>query len=866
MNFFELHFKELTIFIFLFVCFNLASTASAQSGCDIITLPQSSSIHPKQRRLAQPRNGTEAKTNPPALLWPSDESDNVRYSVRLSKHPDFTEALLKTNLSWAMFNPHRRLDSGAWYWQYKSMHSGSDGSWSDVFSFIISDSTFVYDTPSIEEFVSACKSKHPRILVSAEALSDFRIRVQDSEEASIIIKQAEQYIGTPIPKERDGIPLKRGENYMQNRKFAMWASKGLAYKVHEQTDMLVKAYVLTGSEEYGLEAIRRAINVAHWNPEGVTSHEVNNFANAACLHLMALVYDSCYDLLTREQKQLVQEVLILRMHQEIDGFINNLESRSFAGHNWQHIIAQCLDACIALAGEDIPDEIREMGRTPDISHWLTYLYELWVNRVPTLGGDDGGWANGNYYFRTNYHTLVHVPKMLQQLTGFDFLDMPWYRNIPYFLIYTWPPGSYAAGFGDGLDRIQTPPLETIAFADILSRELRDSYASWYVEQCLKHTDQSLLGNDELRWYRLLSAKEPPPPVNDFSLPLSRCFPDIGVVAMHHDIASVPDNCMVTLRSSPYAQTHGHMHADQNAFNLLYGGKPMFYSSGYYITMGDPHTVDWYRQTLAKNSVTINGQGQPRSGDSFGWIPRFLNQTHMSYAVGDASNAYQGTGLTRFRRHIVFLRPDIVVIYDVLEADHHAHWQWHLHSSNDILKHSQDILTSANEYGHAKAKVLGSVPLNLSIHTDFNPKPVNWKQSRDDQGHLITHADQYHVSAETNEKTETMRYLAIIQISDKHKSLDTYLHKSNQSFQINNWTIQAGLKRDEKPFLQITNIAQRTGLSYNSYLKMQGKVIHAGNNAQTVMVEFINDTPRIQCTSDQLPKAAEYMLKIEQNTN
>ena len=114
----------------------------------------------------------------------------------------------------------------------------------------------------------------------------------------------------------------------------MYASKDLAVKVHNSVELLVKAYLISGDKEYGKEAVKRAVHVAHWNPEGVTSHYVNNFANSFCLHLMALTYDSCYELLTEEQKNLIREVMIIRMQDEIEGWINNLEAKSFGAHNW----------------------------------------------------------------------------------------------------------------------------------------------------------------------------------------------------------------------------------------------------------------------------------------------------------------------------------------------------------------------------------------------------------------------------------------------------------------------------------------------------------------------------------------------------
>ena len=92
---------------------------------------------------------------------------------------------------------------------------------------------------------------------------------------------------------------------------------------------------------------------------------------------------------------------------------------------------------------------------------------------------------------------------------------------------------------------------------------------------------------------------------------------------------------------------------------------------------------------------------PISSKAFGWIPRFLDGEKITYACGDASNAYTGTpspqwwdrvkeagvdwqeqfgdnSLKRFRRHLLFLRPSLIVVYDELEASEPVRWDWMLH--------------------------------------------------------------------------------------------------------------------------------------------------------------------------------------------
>ena len=83
----------------------------------------------------------------------------------------------------------------------------------------------------------------------------------------------------------------------------------------------------------------------------------------------------------------------------------------------------------------------------------------------------------------------------------------------------------------------------------------------------------------------------------------------------------------------------------------------------------------------------------------------LNGENISYCLGDASNAYSGiseypmwiknfkaaqieqstqngfgeTPLKTYRRPLFLLPPEIVVIYDKLEADKPVRWDWLLHS-------------------------------------------------------------------------------------------------------------------------------------------------------------------------------------------
>ena len=640
-----------------------------------VARPSSQAIHPATRQSAWPWGGITVDANPPSLLWPAVRGQDVRYMVRLSQDWRFPadRTTRSKDLLWAIFNPHKELAQGTWHWQYEVLKGENIQDKSEVYSFAVTDATREYVTPSTEQMLSACPGSHPRILITAGELTAFRKRVKNSRPAKAIVSLANRYVDREPPPEHSGKPGQKGKDTFEQKNFAKWASKALGNQLSTSTSALAKAYIITGDKRYGRQAIRYAAHVAGFDPDGITSRKVSDFADGTCLRAMALAYDSCFDLLRPQERIKLEDAIAVRAGRMFASWRNNLETRVFSAHIWQHILHEFAEAAFATLGEIEEAEL-----------WASYVYELWLARVPLLGGEDGGWANGNNYFGTNFVTLVSIPTFFEQLTGADFFAHPWYRNSIYYMIYTWPPGSGPDGFGDGCERQELAPLSRLAFADILGRRFGDPYAGWYVRESLKPLGASLRDDSSQRWHRLRTSDDSAAPVrSSFDLPQARLFGDIGVVAMHTDLANTSKNLMVAFRSSPFG-SFNHAHADQNSFNILFGGKRVFSNSGYYIGYGDDHFKGWYIHSRGHNTVLTDNKGQlTGTPDACGQIIRYLHDEAITYCLGDASNAYGDAGLTLFRRHVVLLRPSTVVIYDELEADHAAQWSWLLHCEDRI---------------------------------------------------------------------------------------------------------------------------------------------------------------------------------------
>ena len=176
-----------------------------------------------------------------------------------------------------------------------------------------------------------------------------------------------------------------------------------------------------------------------------------------------------------------------------------------------------------------------------------------------------------------------------------------------------------------------------------------------------------------------------------------------------------------------------MHANQNSFNISRKGERVFYSTGYYTSFADPHALTSYRHTRAHNTILLNGYGQAFGHEGYGWIKRHLEGSGMSYVCGDASRAYQEvtdrqfldlmkqngieqnahfgmgkSGMKKYERHLIFVRPDLVVVYDVLQAEQPSEWSLLLHTLQPSALDKEGRLEVQTARSMAQAQVLSLI--------------------------------------------------------------------------------------------------------------------------------------------------------------
>lgn len=782
-------------------CLMMACTAPQRDVPLVVDVDAPSFVYTRYLAFPVPSSGIEAEFNPPVLRWPIKKGKSVLYDVRLSRDSLFSDGVISAEgTPWAMFNPHMKLDNSEWFWQYRV--SGTE--WSPIQKFVINSEAIALVSPSAAEFLKNIPDTHPRVLADQTELTSLK-ELRDNPDAMRIVKEAEELLKKPIPGENDGQPTRTEKDKERAKKLRQDASNRLGKEVHTIVSSLCQAWVLTGEERYKQRAIAVAMEVARWDPKGITSSANSDFSDARCMLSMALAFDTFFDDLNAQQRSDLVKAVTSRAKEFYHSWINNQEARVLSGHVWQHILHFFFQTALAMH-----------GHVTEADDWLSFAYELFLARTPILGGSDGGWVEGVSYFRMNMETVIEIPMYIKKYTGFDFVNKhPWYINNMDWIAYHIPPGSSSDGFGDNSEEVFSPGADYVAYAREIARLTGSSLAEWYARECERYERIDLSSKSVLRWTRLRFGGEASEELRASNPEFSsgKLFSDIGLVSMHSNPENTASNLMVAMRSSPFG-CYGHFLADQNAFNVLYGGERTFFRTGYKVTMTDPHRTGWYQHTKSNNSVLVDGMGQPYSTEAYGWIREFVDGEQIVYAMGDASQAYSSSetdedaGVKRFRRHLLLLKPNLIVVYDELEASRPVEWSWLIHSMAKMeIDSSINLFKSQFEKSAGIGRVWSTTETSFILRDTFDVPAINWRGSRDGAGKLKSYEeDQWHLRAITP-KVPAVRFLAVIEVSPRAQA-DDIVTRSEEGrtvdVQVSSWRLIADLDTSRPPSLRISN--------------------------------------------------------------
>ena len=687
-----------------------------------------------------PGEGSVVTTNPPSFIWvpvPGAASYILEYGSDPAFAPSATVRVDGIDLS--IYTPPFPFDTEkTWYWRVYAVNSeGAVLPPTAARSFRIHPEAALFPLPDLEQMRSQVPATHPRLFVTQQTLPQWKARSNEEPLLRLLWSEVRSKALTeafaPLPSEP---PDPRAGGVFNE---AVWRhANSLMAAATSRMELLALAYLLSGDPALAEAAKRHILNIASWDPNGATSASSNWDSAHPVLLRLARAYTWAYDALTAEERARVREAVRTRAEQ-FYAMLKRLpyESKPYASHATASLSALG-EAALALLNE-----------VPEAGEWFDYTVRIYTAVFPPWGGDAGGWAEGHAYWSSSLSRHYWFADALKVVTGFDLYQKPFFRNTGFFKLMTQPPYSKMGPFGDFAD--VGPNANAAASMSHLAAVFDDPRFQWYANQVSSsvYIQTGLEGYIRAVLYPRADYKGAAP----VDAPTGAYFPDIGWVVFHRDYLAPEDRrIQFMFKSSPYG-SFSHSLADQNSFTLEAYGEPLAISSGYRPWYGSPHHMGWTKTTQAHNSILVNGQGQKvQSLAAKGKILRYLNGESFSYTAGDAREAYGPPLLDRFVRHVVYVRPDLFVLFDDLGAPAKSTFSWLFHAYHPM---------HVDPAGHGF--YLKAPKARLDVHL-WSSEELVYNQTNEFAVPLdlpMDKPEQWHLTATTAEPATEAYFLAVL---------------------------------------------------------------------------------------------------------
>lgn len=723
----------------------LLTLCCALVGPTLLAQPQINNRAPRPDEIGyRPADGTTVRMNPPSLTW-LHETPAQTYSVQWSRRTDFSDATTATNLAFNVHTHSAPLAAGEYFWRYRfSAKDGKESGWSLTRRFIVPPDAIEFPMPTRAQQRDRVPQAHPRLFMRPEDLPRLRELASGRDAAAFarLRAEADRYIAdgpTPEPEHLGSATDKENKELIKY----WWPNRTQTEKACREAETIAFVYLLSEEKKYGEAARKWILHLASWNPDGPTNFRLNCEAGKPMLYRLPRAYDWAWDTLTEADREKVRTVMLRRAQDawisgEIGRGVGHL-NRPFSSHGnrtW-HKLAEC---AIAFLGE-----------IPEAETWLDYAVNKFYAAYPVWSDDDGGWHEGVSYWGGYMNKAVTWLQFANSTLGIDGFKKPFFAQVGDYPLYVAPPGSPNMGFSDLSFR--PPPQSWGGFIEYFLRagsgnagadESHAGYWRWWTQQWQMRGEGGLMGF-------LYNASLPPlPPAKaPTDLPPSKIFHGIGVASLHTTLLDSAEDVHLLFKSSPFgSQSHGHN--PQNSLQLNAYGESLLTTCVYRDLHGSKFHTRWAWSTVAHNAVLVDGEGQiPHSATSMGRIVDSKLTPEWDYVEGDALAAYGGK-LTRARRKIAFVKPDLIVICDDLAAPKPVSYQFMLHAFSPFtVDEAAARLTAKQPKASVSAQYLSPAPLNFRQWDGYNPPPDR------------EFPNQWHAEAGTQAKLAELRMLTVI---------------------------------------------------------------------------------------------------------
>ncbi len=732
-----------------------------------------------QEMTAYPADGRKVDVNPPGFCWtPNEKAAQYRLEVRReggSRGGFATEAL-----SSAVYPPFHELEPGNYQWQVVYLdEKGTETGVSETRRFALPPSAPVLLMPDVQALKATLAGVHPRLYLTDGRLEKLKATIANGGVPSWarLRRAADAALEEDLYPEPPTLGSS-AEDWMRT------FTPGKVGSAH--VARLALAYKLTGEAKYRDGARRWLLNLASWDPKGITSHALklpsggigNDEASMPMLERMSLAWDWVGDTLEPGEREKVLASMTERGNQ----VLRTLEEEDFLTHPYGNHSGRAI-AFLGTAG------LAFLGDIPEAEQWLDYVLRAELTSYPSFGGDDGGWSQGLSYWSFYIYSHANFAVAMRQATETDLFKKPFFRNTGYLGLYFLPPYAPSGGFGDSA--YHRPNESAGVLADTLAEANGDPVLKWYAKGIAEMGELN-----QTKWrewfvedvYETLKAADGSTvrPETPAKLDGSKHMEDIGWVAMHSALGDAANDVWAMFRAGRFG-SFSHAHADENSFQLYAYGQALAIDSGYYPSYGTPHDILWTRQTRAHNSVLVNGRGQPIfTWEADGKIEDYQRNGAITLVRGQAAKGYnlpQPAGTIRLwekllkeppppmepevescERTLAFVgsatRP-VLVVHDFVKTGGPATFDWLLHALNRMETDSRaGTITIRSGNARAAVRLAASAPFHFSQTNEFTVKP----EAASNTAYILGKAsfdNQWHLRATTNDATDEVKFLAVL---------------------------------------------------------------------------------------------------------
>ena len=420
---------------------------------------------------------------------------------------------------------------------------------------------------------------------------------------------------------------------------------------------------------------------------------------------------------------------------------------NYSYHNYSvRYLALAAFASAAVQGHHVCDEKCKAGRDQ-----ATKCLEN-VLDITSLVSPDGSYHESMDYMRITWASLVLLAELQRTTTGIDpAQNFPAFRNIGDTYLYKLLPDGTPSREGDN----EYPILDSrdTTLIGYAVNRFKDPYSAWLLRNSGFFPKQWVLPVLEFLWDDQEVTPRDPALADEHELSRQRYFAGVGHLVIRDGWKK--DSTWIEFDCGPYFAKHQHL--GQNHFTIYHGGYLAIDSGADYTDTESPHYLNYYRRTVAHNSVLVydpaekffwsdnvvpaaNDGGQ-RMDSSRYWntirseadwdrtrdlwntgqmrvVDHVPGQYH--YAMGDATDAYSKEKLWCFTRELVYVPgQNLLFVYDrVVSTNPSFRKAWLLHGVNQpsVDEDSGEETKGSKDFRNAKAFRFREGSGELMVHS------------------------------------------------------------------------------------------------------------------------------------------------------